>query len=70
MIFESLARKHWARYLPEKTATLKKMGIFEEAIAEAAEAARTELAILVSQGAQMEAAKEIVLKEHILLPPE
>jgi hypothetical protein len=70
MVFESLARKHWTKYLPNLTAALKKNGTFDTEIKMAADQAREELAILVSRGAQLEATKEIVLKEYILLPPE
>lgn len=70
MVFETMARKHWTKYLPEMTADLKKSGEFDQAVKEAADQAKEELSILVSNGAQLAAAKEIVLKEYILLPPE
>lgn len=70
MALENLARKHWTKYLPAMTAALKKKGIFEREIKRAAEKARKEHAVLVASGAQIEASKEIVLKEYILLPPE
>lgn len=70
MSYEDMARRHWTKYLPEKTAALKKAGIFEEVITEEAESARKEIAIIVSDGAPLFAAEEIVLPEYILLPPE
>ena len=70
IVFKMMAMKHWAKYLPAMTAGLKKAGTFESEAEEAAEQACLELAILVSRGAQLEATKEIVLKEYILLPPE
>jgi hypothetical protein len=70
IVFERMARRHWEKYLPGLTKELKEQGIFEEQIKLAAQWASEELAGLVSGGAQVEAAKEIVLKEYILLPPE
>lgn len=70
LVFQRMAQKHWTKYLPALTAALKEEGIFEEETALAAKQAARELAYLVQNGAQMQAAKEIVLKEYILLPPE
>lgn len=70
MVFEAMARKHWTKYLPSLTKALKKKGTFEKEIKIAADQAREELATLVNSGAGMMGAKEIVLKEYILLPPE
>lgn len=70
IVFEMMAKKHWTKYLPKMTADLKKKGIFERETKEAALAATRELVRLVQHGAQMEASKEIVLQEYILLPPE
>lgn len=67
---EMKASKHWKKYLPALTEALEKEGIFQEEIKRAAEMARKELSVLVSRGAQIEAAKEIVMQEYILLPPE
>ena len=68
--FEKMAKKHWEKYLPDLVADLKKKGTYEEEIKQAAQQASEELAILVKDGAQIEAAKELVLKEYILLDPE
>ena len=65
---ENKARKHWRKYLPALTEALEKEGIFESEIKSACEMARKELAGLVKNGAQIEAAKEIVMKEYIFLP--
>lgn len=70
MLFEHLARKHWTKYLPEKTAALKEAGLFETAIKEAADQAKEEAMSLVNQGMKPDSAKEIVIKNYILLPPE
>ena len=68
--FEKMAKKHWEKYLPGLVADLKKEGTYEEELKLAAQQASEELAILVKDGAQIEAAKELVLKEYILLDPE
>ena len=68
--FEKMAKKHWEKYLPDLVADLKKEGTYEEELKLAAQQASEELAILVKDGAQIEAAKELVLKEYILIDPE
>ncbi len=70
MSFKSLARQHWTKYLPGLVKELKARGKLEEELDLAAQQASEELARLVSQGAQVAAAKEIVLQEYIFLPPE
>ena len=70
MSFETMARKHWTKYCPALTKELKAQGIFENEIKEAARMAREQLSYLVNHGAQLEAAKEIVLNDYIFLPPE
>ncbi len=70
MSFKSLARAHWTKYLPGLVKELKAEGRLEEELEEAARQAREELARLVSGGAQVQAAREIVLPEYIFLPPE
>ena len=68
--FEKMARKHWEKHLPGFVKELKKEGMYEKEVKRAARQASEELAHLVKDGAQVEAAKEIVLKEYILLDPE
>jgi hypothetical protein len=70
MYFRSLAKRHWEKYLPGLVAELKKEGRYEKELDLAAQWASEELAALVKGGAQVEAAKEIVLKEYIFLEPE
>jgi hypothetical protein len=70
MNFRSLAKRHWEKYLPGLVKELKARGIYEEQLDSAAKWASEELARMVSGGAQIEAAKEIVLKEYIFLDPE
>lgn len=70
LVFKRMAQRHWRKYLPALTAALEKEGKFDQETEEAAIAACRELGSLVNRGAQLEAAKEIVLKEYILLPPE
>ena len=64
------AREHWAMWLPEKTAELKKEGMFELATQAVAVAAMKEADVLEMQGYTETAAEEVVLKQFILLPPE
>ena len=68
--FEKMARKHWEKNLPRFVKELKKEGIYERELKTAARQASEELAHLVKDGAQVEAAKEIVLMEYILLDPK
>jgi hypothetical protein len=70
MNFRNLAKEHWKKYLPGLTKELQKRGILERELDQAARRASEELARLMSRGAQVEAAKEIVLQEYIFLPPE
>ena len=68
--FKYQAKQHWEKYLPGMVQALKEEGTYEEELDRAAQQASEELAQHVNAGAQLEAAKEIVLKEYILLPPE
>jgi hypothetical protein len=61
---ESLARKHWAKWLPKKVARLKAAGELNEAIQGAATAAAREI-----EGHRHDA-EEIALPMFILLKPE
>ena len=70
ILFKKMAQNHWKKYLPALTAALMKKGTFEKETEQAAQMASEELANLVNRGAQHQAAREIVLKEYILLPPE
>lgn len=70
MNFEKMAKEHWEKYLPSLVRGLKAEGMYEEELKSVAEQANRELAGLVANGAQLEAAREIVLKEYILIPPE
>ncbi len=70
MQFRSLAKRHWEQYLPGMVKELKAEGIYEKQLGLAAQWASEELARLVSGGAQIAAAREIVLKEYIFLDPE
>ena len=65
-----LAERHWAEFLPEKTADLKKAGTFEMRAKQAAERAVAEIQALVRNGVPEDEAEELVLPEYILLRPE
>jgi len=66
----SKARKHWAEWLPDKTAELVADGQFAEATMAAAQMAMDEARQLMAQGYPEWSAEEIVLKQYILLEPE
>ncbi|MCA0188943.1 MAG: hypothetical protein LCH90_23670 [Proteobacteria bacterium] len=66
----SQAMRHWAEYLPEKTADLKEAGTFEFRARQAAERAVKEIQDLVRRGMSEDEAEEMVLPEYILLKPE
>ncbi len=70
MVFRSLAKRHWEKYLPGLVAELKERGEYEKELDLAAQQASEELVRMVQRGAQLEAAKEIVLQEYIFLLPE
>jgi hypothetical protein len=63
-----LAERHWAEFLPEKTADLKKPG--RSSRRAAAERAVAEIQALVRNGVPEDEAEELVLPEYILLKPE
>jgi phage repressor protein C with HTH and peptisase S24 domain len=68
--FRSLVKQHWEKHQPGLVKLLKKEGRYQEKPDREAQQMSDELAQLVSNGAQVAAAKEIVLQEYILLPPE
>jgi len=70
MSFQSQAKKHWTKFLPERTADLKKRGLFEKETKEAAEAAKAELAVLVRNGAQIALARVLLLKPRFIFADE
>ncbi len=70
MVMESLARKHWAKWLPKKVAELKADGDLGEAIQGAAIRAEREIEDLLKQGYQRHEAEEVALPMFILLKPE
>lgn len=70
MALESLARKHWAKWLPKKVAQLKADNELGEAIQGAATRAEREIEELMKQGYQRHEAEEVALPMFILLKPE
>ena len=66
----SKARKHWPRWLPEKTAELKAEGLFESETLAAAKLAQAEIETLMKQGFKEHEAEEAALPMFILLKPE
>lgn len=69
-VLTTKAMRHWAEFLPQRTADLKEAGTFEMRARQAAEEATKEIQILMRHGMNEKEAKEMVLPEYILLPPE
>ena len=67
---ESLARKHWKKWLPEKYAAAKANGTLNEETRGAALLAQKEIGHLMARGYQEHEAREVALPMFILLPPE
>ena len=70
LAMESLARKHWAKWLPKKVAQHKADGDLGEAIQGAAIRAEREIEDLMAQGYQRHEAEDVALPMFILLKPE
>jgi hypothetical protein len=69
-IIAHIARKHWSRWLPEKTAQLKAERQFGKATQIAALQAQKMIRELMDQGYQENEAAEVALPLYILLQPE
>ena len=68
---ESLARKHWAEWLPEKVADLKREGKYPEEVHAAAVLAQREIEHLMQdRHYSISEAREVALPQYILLKPE
>ena len=61
----SKARKHWAEWLPERTAELKAAGTFGAEAMAAAQMAQQEIDRLIASGYQEHEAEEVVLQQFI-----
>lgn len=66
----SMARKHWAKWLPQKVAQLKADGDLESTLQVAARQCAEEVVDLRAQGYQEHEAEEVALPMFILLKPE
>ena len=67
---EGKPRKHWATWLPARTADLKAEGMWETALRRAAISAQERIDALMKAGFRAHEAEEVALKEFILLDPE
>jgi hypothetical protein len=67
---KALARKHWTKYRPKMVRQLKTAGELNEATQGAATLAQNQINQLMSQGYQEHEAREVALREYILLPEE
>ncbi|MBI2276328.1 MAG: hypothetical protein HYU74_03135 [Dechloromonas sp.] len=67
--YARMARSHWQSYLPTLYEELTESGRLDEAIEQAVEQARTEIAELQAAGYQLHEAEETVLPRYILLTP-
>jgi hypothetical protein len=66
----TLTRKHWIKYLPNKVQQLQSAGEMTEAIHGAASLAQAEIDRLMNAGYQEHEAREVALREFVLLPEE
>lgn len=67
---KALANKHWKEWLPNKVKELKREGKLNEALQGSANLAQDQISHLMQQGYPDWAAREVALKQFILLPPE
>ena len=67
---ESLARRHWKEWLPERYQWLKANGTLNEELRGAALLAQKEIEHLMERGYQEHEAREVALPMFILLAPE
>ena len=67
---KALARKHWTKYLPNKVRELKAEGLLEDELHGVANLAQDEIETLQKKGYQEHEAREVVLRQLILLPQE
>ncbi|MNE80842.1 hypothetical protein D3C80_1774500 [compost metagenome] len=68
--YAAMARKHWSKWLPEKTAELKADGDWESTLRVRGQWAAERVQELMQQGYPQFAAEEVALSEFILLKPE
>jgi hypothetical protein len=66
----TLTRKHWNKYLPNKVRELQESGELNEAIHGAASLARMEIDHLKTAGYSEQEAREVALRQLVLLPEE
>lgn len=64
------ARSHWTKHLPELVAELKSQGILESELKRAASQATKALTAHLRNGMKIHQAREMVLREYILIDPE
>lgn len=68
--YAAMARKHWSKWLPERTAELKADGDWESTLRVRGQWAAERVVELMQQGYPQFAAEEVALSEFILLKPE
>lgn len=68
--YAAMARKHWKKWLPKRTAALKAEGEFEASVQVAGRQARERVDELMARGYQLHEAEEVAFAEFILLRPE
>lgn len=69
-MYQSKARKHWTKWLPQKVASLKAAGELEQALQTAGKETAKMVTELMGQGFQQHEAEEVALAEFVLLKPE
>lgn len=68
--YAAMARKHWATWLPNKTAELKASGDWMGETVAAGQLAQNQVSELMQQGQQKHEAEETALNQYVLLTPE
>ena len=64
------AEAHWREFLPKKVAALEKAGTLKLELYQAAKQTMDELTELEAQGLTFSEAREMVIQQYLLLPPE
>jgi len=68
--YVGLALNHWEKWRPTMVKELRQTGTLNEEVQKASKQAAAQVASLMGAGDQKHEAKEVVLPELILLPPE
>lgn len=68
--YETMVRKHWAKWLPKRVAALKEAGDWDSTVQTVAKQTAAQVVELMGQGFRQHEAEEVALHERVLLKPE